>query len=84
MNQKPESTGHMAIEFRQALEADSEFCCLVRELAFRTYAERVRGWDEERERAIHRTRFASQDYMVIQFAGRDVGVLSAKTEPDAI
>ena len=84
LNQQPESTGHSAIGFRPAVEADSEFCFLVRELAFRKYAERVRGWDEEREQAIHRTRFASQNYKVIQFAGRDVGVLSAKTEPAAI
>lgn len=74
----------MAVEIRQALKTDSEFCYLVRELAFRAYAEKVRGWDEEKERAIHRTRFASQDYKVIQYAGRDVGVLSAETKPDAI
>ena len=72
------------LRFRRAEEADSEFCYLVRELAFREYAERVRGWDDERERANHQTRFGSQDFQVIQFAGQDVGILSAETSTDAL
>ena len=67
------------------MEADCEFCYLVvRELAFREYAERVRDWDEERERANHRTRFASQDFQVIQSEGLDVGILSTEITPDAL
>ena len=74
----------MTLGFRKAVEADCEFCYLVRELAFREYAERVRGWDEERERANHQMRFASQDFQVIQSKGLDVGILSAETTPDAL
>ncbi len=74
----------MILGFRKAAEADCEFCYLVRELAFREYAERVRGWDEERERANHRRRFASQDFQVIQSEGLDVGILSAQATPDAL
>ena len=74
----------MTIGFRKAVEADCEFCYLVRALAFREYAEQVRGWDEEHERALHRTRFASQEFTVIQSEGQDVGILSAETKPDAI
>lgn len=74
----------MTIGFRKALEADCEFCYLVRELAFREYAESVRGWDEEHERTVHQKRFVSQDFKVIQSEGHDVGVLSAETTPDAM
>lgn len=84
VNQKPENSCHTAIEFRKAVEADCEFCYLVRALAFREYAEPVRGWDEEHERALHRKRFTSQDFKVIQAEGHDVGVLSAETTPDAM
>ena len=48
------------------------------------FAEMVRGWDEEAERANHRTRFGSQDFQVIQWDGLDVGVLLAETTPDAL
>ena len=74
----------MTLGFRTARKADYEFCYRVRELSFREYAERVRGWDEERERAIHRTRFASQNYQVIQSNGVDVGILTVETTPEAL
>ena len=74
----------MTLGFRTARKADCEFCYRVRELSLREYAERVRGWDEERERAIHRTRFASQNFEVIQSNGVDVGNLSVETTPEAL
>lgn len=84
VKQNPASSCHTAIGFRKAVEADCEFCYFVRELAFREYAERVRGWDEEHEKAVHQTRFASQDFKVIQSEGLDVGILSAESTSDAL
>jgi len=83
VNRKSGNSCHTAIGFRKAVEADCEFCYLVRELAFREYAERVRGWDEEHEKAVHQTRFASQDFKVIQSEGHDVGILSAEKTSEA-
>lgn len=74
----------MTLRFRRAAEADCEFCYRVREQSFRKHAEKVRDWDEEGERARHRTRFESQDFQVIQWEGLDVGILAAETKPDAL
>ena len=74
----------MTLRFRRAAEADCEFCYRVRKRSFRKHAEKVRGWDEEGERARHRTRFGSQDYQVIQWEGLDVGILSVEKTPDAL
>ena len=74
----------MTLRFRRAAEADCEFCYRVRELSFRKHAEKVRGWDEEGERARHRTRFESQDFQVVLWEGLDVGILSVEKTPDAL
>lgn len=69
---------------RKAGERDSEFVYLVRKRAFRAYVDAVGRWDEEEQRQLHRKRFASQDFWIVQIAGDDVGVISLGREPDRL
>jgi GNAT superfamily N-acetyltransferase len=72
------------LTFRKATEADSDFAYGVKRTAFRKYADRVWGWDEARQRGLHETRFAAQNFEIIGFRGNDVGVLSTVEEADCV
>jgi ribosomal protein S18 acetylase RimI-like enzyme len=68
--------------FRKATASDSQFAYNVKKLAFGEYIDQVWGWDEEQQQQLHRRRFASQEYSIIQWFGRDVGVLAMVREPE--
>ena len=72
------------LRLRKATAADSEFAYQTKKAAFRTYAEKVWGWDEEEQRQLHQKRFSSQDFRVIQASGIDVGVLALVHESDCV
>ena len=72
------------MRIRRATHEDSEFAYQTMKTAFREYAEQVWGWDEERQRKLHLTRFASDDFFVIEFSGNNVGILATDQAPDSL
>ena len=72
------------LRLRKATADDSEFAYLTKKAAFRKYAEKVWGWDEDEQRQLHERRFASQDFQVIQVSGIDVGILAVVRQPDCV
>ena len=72
------------LRLRKATADDSEFAYQTKKAAFRKYVEKVWGWDEEEQRQLHRRRFASQDFRVIEVSGIDVGILAVAKQPDCV
>lgn len=72
------------LRLRKATADDSEFAYRTKKAAFREYVEKVWGWDEEEQRRLNETRFASQDFQVIQVSGIDVGILAIVRQPDCV
>ena len=72
------------VAFRKASAADSEFAYLVKRAAFKCYAEKGWGWDEDEQRRLHERRFKSQDVRVVVCAGKDVGVASVIAGPECL
>ena len=72
------------LALRKADPADSEFAYRTRVSAFRTYVEKVEGWDEARERERHAQRFAVQDFWVVSFGGVDIGVMATVVATDCV
>ncbi len=58
---------------RKAHLDDSEFVFATKKKAFREYVEQDSGWDENHQRELHNTRFATHDFRIIRFRGIDVG-----------
>lgn len=76
--------GMKNLRLRKATVDDSEFAYQTKKLAFREYAEKVWGWDEDEQRQLHERRFAAQDFRVIQVSGIDVGILAVVQLPDCV
>ena len=72
------------MDLRQAMITDSEFAYQTKKAAFRASVEMVWGWDEVEQRQLHERRFETQEYMVIQASGTDVGILVTAREPDCM
>lgn len=72
------------LKLRKATSDDSEFAYQTKKAAFREYVEKVWGWDEDEQRQMHRRRFASQDFYVIQVSRNDVGIMAVVRQPDHI
>jgi GNAT superfamily N-acetyltransferase len=72
------------LTLRRAGPSDSEFAYRARRSAFKEYVEQAVGWDEDEERRLHRQRFETQDFRIIQLAGADVGVLALVRVPDCL
>lgn len=72
------------LELRTATPADSEFAYRTKKAAFKEYVEKVWGWDEAEQRRLHDRRFASQDFLVIQVSGIDVGIMAVVREPNFV
>jgi ribosomal protein S18 acetylase RimI-like enzyme len=64
------------ITLRKATFDDSEFTYQTKKVSFKTYVEKVWGWDELEQRKIHKRRFIEQEFNIIQVSGTDVGLLS--------
>ena len=69
---------------RKATADDSEFAYQTKKVAFREYVEKVWGWDEDEQRQLHERRFASQEFLVIQVSGIDVGIMAVVRQPDCV
>lgn len=67
---------------RPACADDAEFAFVVKRAAFRGYADRAFGWDDQEQRELHERRFASQDFEVVRWGRRDVGVMAVVRGPD--
>jgi GNAT superfamily N-acetyltransferase len=72
------------LKLRKAIPDDSEFAYQTKKAAFREYAEKVWGWDEDEQRKLHQRRFAEHDFRVIQVADSDVGIMAMSKLPDCI
>jgi len=73
-----------SLTLRKAAANDSEFAYCVKKAAFREYVEKVWGWNEEEQRRLHEQRFSTQDFRVINLAGRDIGVMATVVQPDCL
>ncbi len=73
-----------SIELRVACQDDKEFIYGVKRAAMFEYIEQTWGWDEKEQRKIHERRFRSQEFQIINFGGRDVGIMSVALEPDCL
>ena len=69
---------------RKARVNDSEFVFATKEKAFREYVERLWGWDENHQRELHNTRFATHDFHIIGFRGIDVGFFATSSTSEAV
>lgn len=72
------------LRLRKATADDSEFAYQTKKAAFSSYVEKVWGWAEEEQRQLHKRRFISQDFYVIQASGINVGILALVREPDCV
>ena len=77
-------TAKERVVLRNAVPADSEFAYSVKKAAFREYAEKVWGWDENQQRCLHDQRFDAQDFRIVSVAGTDVGVMAVVTTAEAV
>ena len=69
---------------REAGQGDKEFAFRVKKAAFKDYVEQAFGWDEDEQRTLHDRRFQTQDFLVINLDGKDVGTMSVALEPDCV
>ena len=74
----------MNIEFRKAEKGDSELAYQIKKSAFREYVEMVWGWDESFQVNAHNRRFDSQNILIVQYKGIDIGVIAIDKDPDCI
>jgi ribosomal protein S18 acetylase RimI-like enzyme len=72
------------ITLRKARPGDCELAYSVKKAALRKYVEKVWGWREDEQRRLHEERFRSQDYRVVNLAGRDVGIMAVVVAPDCV
>ena len=72
------------LQLRPATISDSEFAYQTTKAAFREYAEKVWGWDEDEQRKLHQRRFAVHDFRVIQIAGTDIGIMAMERQQNCI
>ena len=70
------------ITLSKATATDSEFAYQTKRAAFKAYVEQMRNWDDEEQRTAHERRFASQDFRIIEVAGKDVGILATQVLAD--
>ncbi len=73
-----------SIELRLACQDDKEFIYDVKRAAMFEYIEQTWGWDEEEQRELHERRFRSQEFQIVSFGGRNVGIMSVAIEPDCL
>jgi ribosomal protein S18 acetylase RimI-like enzyme len=73
-----------SLTLRKATPNDSEFAYLTKRAAFRQYVEKVWGWNEEEQQLLHATRFDAQEFRVVNFLGKDVGIIATVSTPDCL
>ena len=46
--------------------------------------EEIENWDEDEQRQLHQQRFERGDFLVVNFAGTDVGIMAMNVAPDCM
>jgi len=64
------------VELRLASLDNSEFAYQVKKKAFKKYINQSGGWNEPEQRKQHKRRFETQDFRVISYADKDVGIIA--------
>ena len=72
------------ISIRIAKSKEIEFAYSVKKAAFKEYVDLVWGWDEDEQRKLHETRFASQDFRIITVDGIDIGIIAVAISSDCM
>ncbi|MFC1735855.1 GNAT family N-acetyltransferase [Candidatus Hydrogenedentota bacterium] len=72
------------LTLRKAASSDSEFAYFAKKVAFREYAEKVWGWEEDEQRQLHEQRFETQDFRIINLVGTDIGIIALVVESDCV
>ena len=72
------------IIIRKATIDDKEFAYQTKKVAFKGYAEKVWGWNEDEQRKLHERRFGSQDFRIIQLSNIDIGMLALSYNTDCV
>ena len=73
-----------SVRLRKATAADSKFAFQTKKATLAKYVAQVWGWDEDEQSRMHETRFAAQDFRVVQVSDTDVGILASARHPDHI
>ena len=73
-----------SITFRASTETDFDFVFELNKTNMRQYVEKIRGWDDENERADMKTKFTAGTDQIIQVDGKDAGVLRILETPESI
>jgi GNAT superfamily N-acetyltransferase len=73
-----------SLTLRKASPNDSEFAYFAKRAAFKEYAEKIEGWEEDEQRQLHDQRFGAPDFRIINLAGTDVGIMAVVVTPDCV
>ena len=73
-----------SLKLREASKNDSHFAYGVKRAAFKEYAEKVWGWDEDYQWQLHKQRFDPQEFRVIVLNGKDIGIMAVLYKPDCL
>ena len=68
-------------ELRPATAADLEFAFQLKKANMRAYVERLRGWDDDAERAEMQKLLASGVYQIVLVGGQAAGILAVTRPP---
>ena len=64
------------IKLRKSYPNDSDFAYNVKKAVFKKYLDLSTGWNEIEQQQLHSRRFESQDFRVIEYMRKDVGILA--------
>jgi GNAT superfamily N-acetyltransferase len=69
---------------RPAHSEDLELAFQIKKAAFAAYVEQLWGWNDTEQRTLHACRFNTQDALIIQLNGHDIGLMTTTRSADAI
>ena len=72
------------IKLRTAHPNDSDFAYNVKKAVFKKYLDLSTGWNDIEQKQLHRQRFESQDFRVIEFMDKDIGIVAIDKKTDYI
>ena len=70
------------IKLRKSYPNDSDFAYNVKKAVFKKYLDLSTGWNEIEQQQLHSRRFESQDFRVIEYMRKDVGILAIDKKTD--
>ena len=73
------------LTFRPVVEKDSHFIYSLKKLTLKQYVEQTWGsWDEEFQVARHNQVFSPEEFEIIQYKGKDIGVLKTQENDESV